>query len=52
MHAAVRVRAAVVRISCIVAVNGTSQELAFEQKDGAITFTLPSLKYWSMIVME
>ena len=31
---------------------GASQELAFEQKDGAITFTLPSLKYWSMIVME
>jgi len=31
---------------------GASQELAFEQKDGTITFTLPSLKYWSMIVME
>ena len=31
---------------------GASQELAFEQKDGAITFTLPSLKYWSMIVIE
>lgn len=31
---------------------GASQELAFEQKDGAITFTLPSLKYWTMIVIE
>lgn len=31
---------------------GASQELAFTQKDGAITFTLPFLKYWTMIVIE
>lgn len=31
---------------------GASQELAFEQKEGAITFTLPFLKYWTMIVIE
>lgn len=31
---------------------GASQELAFTQKDGAITFTLPRLKYWTMIVVE
>ena len=31
---------------------GASQELAFEQKDGTVTFTLPLLKYWSMLVME
>lgn len=31
---------------------GASQELAFEQKDGAVTFTLPALRYWTMIVVE
>lgn len=31
---------------------GASQELAFTQKDGTITFTLPFLKYWTMIVIE
>lgn len=31
---------------------GASQELAFEQKDGAVTFELPFLKYWTMIVIE
>lgn len=30
---------------------GASLELAFEQKDGAVSFTLPSLKYWTMIVV-
>lgn len=31
---------------------GAAQELAFEQKDGAVTFTVPSLQYWTMIVIE
>lgn len=31
---------------------GAVVELPFEQKDGKLTFTLPSLKYWSMIVIE
>lgn len=31
---------------------GASQELAFDQKDGAVTFKLPFLKYWTMIVIE
>lgn len=31
---------------------GAPLELAFEQKDGAVSFTLPSLKYWTMIVVE
>jgi len=31
---------------------GASQDLAFEQKDGYVYFTVPSLKYWDMIVME
>ncbi len=31
---------------------GASQELAFEQKDGVVTFELPNLKYWTMIVVE
>lgn len=31
---------------------GASQELSFEQKDGTVTFILPLLKYWSMLVME
>lgn len=31
---------------------GASQELAFEQKSNMISFVLPSLKYWTMIVVE
>lgn len=31
---------------------GAVQELPFTQKDGKLTFTLPALKYWSMIVIE
>lgn len=31
---------------------GVPQELAFVQKDGTISFVLPSLKYWSMVVFE
>lgn len=32
---------------------GAKQEVPFEQKaDGTITFAVPSLKYWTMIVME
>lgn len=31
---------------------GASQELAFAQKDGVVTLTLPSLKYWTMLVLE
>nr|AIA86336.1 CAZy families GH66 protein [uncultured Bacteroides sp.] len=31
---------------------GASQELAFVQKDGVVTLTLPSLKYWTMLVVE
>jgi len=31
---------------------GASQELAFEQKNDMISFVLPSLKYWTMIVVE
>lgn len=31
---------------------GAPQELAFEQKDGAVTFTVPTLQYWTMIVVE
>lgn len=31
---------------------GASQDLTFEQKDGKVFFTLPSLKYWAMIVIE
>lgn len=31
---------------------GASQELAFKQVNGTVTFTLPFLKYWTMIVME
>lgn len=31
---------------------GAPEELAFEQKDGQVTFTLPALKYWDMIVIE
>lgn len=31
---------------------GVPQELAFIQKDGTVSFVLPSLKYWSMVVLE
>lgn len=31
---------------------GAPQEISFEQKDGKVTFTLPSLKYWTMAVFE
>ncbi len=31
---------------------GAVVELPFTQNDGKLTFTLPSLKYWSMIVIE
>lgn len=31
---------------------GAVQELAFEQKDSKVTVTLPSLKYWDMVVLE
>jgi dextranase len=31
---------------------GVARELDFIEEDKKITFTLPSLKYWSMIVME
>lgn len=31
---------------------GAVVELSFTQTDGKVTFTLPSLKYWAMIVIE
>ena len=31
---------------------GALQELAFTQENGVISFTLPALKYWTMIVAE
>ena len=31
---------------------GALQELAFTQENGVVSFTLPSLKYWTMIVVE
>ena len=31
---------------------GAIQELPFSQANGEVTFTLPSLKYWTMIVVE
>jgi len=31
---------------------GAPVELPFTQKDGHLTFTLPSLKYWAMVVIE
>lgn len=34
------------------ALAGAPVELSFTQKNGAVEFTLPSLKYWTMIVME
>lgn len=34
------------------ALGGVAQELPFQQKGDYITFTLPSLEYWTMVVME
>ena len=34
------------------ALGGVKQELAFKQAGGKVTFTLPSLKYWTLIVIE
>lgn len=34
------------------ALGGAPVELSFTQKDGQVEFTLPSLKYWTMIVVE
>jgi len=34
------------------ALGGAPQELTFTQEGQYISFTLPSLKYWSMIVAE
>jgi dextranase len=34
------------------ALGGAPQELAFQESGGYVTFTLPSLKYWTMIVVE
>jgi len=31
---------------------GAPRELPFKQADGKVTFTLPSLLYWTMVVME
>ena len=31
---------------------GALQELAFTQENGVVSFTLPTLKYWTMIVAE
>lgn len=31
---------------------GALQELTFTQENGVVSFTLPSLKYWTMIVVE
>lgn len=31
---------------------GAVQELSFTQYDGKVEFTLPSLKYWTMVVLE
>ena len=31
---------------------GAVQELAFEQKGTSLSFTVPQLKYWTMIVIE
>ncbi|MEH7222278.1 glycoside hydrolase family 66 protein [Bacillus sp. JJ1566] len=32
--------------------NGSAMELDFKQKDGQATVTIPSLKYWEMVVIE
>lgn len=34
------------------ALGGAPQELSFKQENGVVTFTLPSLKYWTMLVIE
>jgi len=34
------------------ALGGAPQELSFKQEDGVVTFSLPSLKYWTMLVIE
>ena len=34
------------------ALGGAVQELPFKQAGGEVTFTVPSLKYWTMIVIE
>lgn len=34
------------------ALGGVAQELPFQQQGDYVTFTLPSLKYWTMVVME
>jgi len=34
------------------ALAGAPVELSFTQQDGTVNFTLPSLKYWTMIVLE
>ena len=31
---------------------GTPREIAFTQQSGTLSFTLPSLEYWSMVVVE
>ncbi len=31
---------------------GASQEVAFKQENGVVTFNVPALKYWTMIVIE
>jgi dextranase len=31
---------------------GAVQELQFQQQGDYVTFTLPSLKYWTMVVIE
>ena len=34
------------------AIAGAPVELSFKQSNGVVTFTLPYLKYWTMIVIE
>lgn len=31
---------------------GAPQELKFKQQGDYVTFTIPSLKYWTMVVIE
>lgn len=33
-------------------IGGARQEVSFVQKDGEVRFSLPALKYWTMIVIE
>ncbi len=33
-------------------IGGASRSLEFVQKDGGVSFTVPELKYWTMIVLE